>query len=439
MTPSFDYDVAILGLGSAGERLARQSARSGLRVIGFEPNLVGGECPFTACMPSKSLLYDACHTDRSWPEAVSRRDEIVNDRNDNEHAEGLTSEGVTLVRESATIAGEQRVSSSTTDVTAKYVVVATGAEAQVPPIEGFDSDVVWTSADALTSEELPNRLLIVGGGPIGSELGEVYSRYGSAVTLIERAERFVSGVEECVSQELVDHLERVGVRIQTGVEVARIEAGGEAIVELSTGQSIVVDRVLNATGTTPRLSNLGLEQVGLTPSTSIREDGLVGGLDWLFAAGDVTPFSHWTHGANYQADSLALRFSGNARKDHGALMPHCIFTSPPLGVVGVSSDDATRNGLNVVVGMARFDEIARGATDELASGVAAIVVDVRTRRIIGSSIFGPRADDLVQIVTGLIATGATIDQAGDIIFPFPTMSQVLEAAFQDAARQMRST
>jgi len=441
----FDFDVAVLGLGSAGEKLARQAAQAGMSVVGFEPNLVGGECPFTACMPSKSLLHDASHTDRDWTRSVARRNDIVHHRDDSEHADGLRDEGVEIHRVYGEIVGDHRITADGRNFTAKWVVIATGAGTSDLPFQGADSDAVWTSAEALSTDERPEELLIIGGGPIGSELGEVYRRFGSVVTVVERSERFASVAEPSVSNALVSHLEGLGIVVLTGREVASISptpatkassSRNVSTVRLDDGKEFVVDRVLNAAGTTPRLKGLGLENVGLTEDPDIAADGTVGGTTWLFAAGDVTPHSHWTHGANYQADSLVQRFRHQSRRVHEPVMPHCVFTSPPLGVVGTTAEQARSQGLDVVTGTARYDEVARAATDELPPGAAAVVVDRQSRRILGASIFGPRGDDLIQIVTALMVGDVTIDDAAQMVFPFPTMSQVLEVALGDAFDQM---
>lgn len=433
------FDLAIIGLGSAGENLARTMAQKGARVIGFEPALIGGECPFLACMPSKALLHDAAQTDRSWSETVARREQIVNERDDSEHADDLRDAGVVIVRETARIAGEHHVRSETTTVRASHVVIATGAATAKPPIDGIDLPIVWTSADALSTAELPESLLIIGCGAIGSELGEVYARHGADVTIIERSDQAISGIDPEQSDALTQHLCSLGIKVVLGSEVERIsETDAGASVTDSSGRTYEVARVLSATGTTPRLEGLGLDSIGLDSDPTIASDGAVGGLPWLFAAGDVTPDSQWTHGANFQAERLARRFSGEEHMEELPVMPSCIFTTPPLGRVGLSRVEAVERGHEVVVGRGGYRDIARHATDELHGGSASIVADSSTGLILGASVFGPRADDLIHVVTALMVGSVDVEAGSRMVFAFPTISQVVQVALKDAADQLSS-
>lgn len=434
-----DVDVAILGLGSAGEQTAKLLAAAGWSVVGFEPGRVGGECPFVACVPSKSLLHDAFNG-ADWADAVERRDDLVNHRNDSDHAEGLIDAGVTLVRELARIVGENVVESNGHRVVARHVVIATGAGATVPDIEGIDRESVWYSADVLSSSECPKQIVIIGGGPIGSELSEVFARFGSSVTLCQESDVLTDDAEPCVSSALREHLEDLGVAIHLDADVVAIEDGddGSDAVRLVDGTTFPAERVLVAAGVSPRLDSIGLESIGLTPtSLQIQRDGSVADHDWLWAAGDVTPYSHWTHGATIQARALTSRVTGEAWAEPPSVMPRCIFTNPPLGVVGETAATARARGIDAVVGTASYADIVRAKTDEIENGVAAIVVDRVAGTILGASIFGPRADDIVQVVTAFMAGGVTIHQANRTVFPFPTLSQVIEAALDDAVSKIQ--
>lgn len=433
---SHEVDVCVLGLGSAGEQLANLLASAGRSVVGFEPALVGGECPYLACVPSKALLHDA-RTGRSWDEAVERRDRLVHQRNDDAHASDLTDNGVTLIRERATIAGERRVVSDGHDVTAEHIVIATGAAPIRPDVPGADGDGVWTSADALSSPERPPRLLIVGAGPIGSELSQVYARFGSEVVLADHGSSVTDDAEPDIAELLAEALTGSGVELRLSAELSSIESTNDAYVATIDDTELQVDRVLLATGVEPRLNDIGLDRIGLDPSDDlVGTDGSVGGLDWLWAAGDVTPTSAWTHGASIQARALADRLLGRAWPDTSPTMPRCTFTDPPLGVVGRTADRCRQDGFDVVVGWADYEDVVRSRTDELGQGAAAIVVDRSSRRLLGASVIGSRADDLVQIVTAMMATGADLTTARRTVFPFPTLSQVVEAAIADASQQL---
>lgn len=436
--PPSHYDIAILGLGSAGEALAGQAARAGFRVIGFEPNLVGGECPFTACMPSKTMLHDAWTSGRSWDEAVARRDDVVDHRDDTRHHEALVDAGVEVVRERAVLDGFRSVRSASRSIEADRVVIATGASPIIPPIDGLDAGPYWTSEDALSSGDRPPSLLIIGAGPIGTELSEVYARFGTRVTLVERSDVIDSTVEPEAAEFLETHLRKLGVDVRLGADVTRVDWTDSSVVATTAdGDLLDASRLLVAVGVEARRDGVGLESVGLRPDVTIDSSGRVGEMDWLFAAGDVTPQSNWTHGANHQAAQLVARFQGDRTNDSTATMPSCIFTNPPLGRVGLTAAQAAEQDVAAVVGTARYSDIARYTTDELGDGVAHVVVDRDSGVVIGGSVFGARADDLIQVITVLTSLGVGIEQARDIVFPFPTIGQVVEVALQDAHRRLR--
>ncbi len=435
------YDVAVIGLGSAGELLATQLASKGRRVIGFESGLVGGECPFVACMPSKAMLHDAV-TGRDWDQAVARRSEIVNGLDDSEHASELVDAGVELVRAHARLTGPRRLEADGRVVEADHVVIATGAAASTPPIDGLDHPEVWTSQDALTATERPERLLVIGAGAIGCEASEMFARLGTAVVLVEQASQLIGDVEPEVSEIVRDALVERGidVRLDSGVEAVEHD-GGVVRATLDDGSQLTVDRVLVATGVTPRWDDLGLDAAGVEVEASeIARDGSVADTGWLWAIGDVTPQSHWTHGANAQAERLAGRLVEGAWPDDGPLvMPRAVFTHPPAATVGMTSADATARGHHVVVGRATFDDVARTVTDELGPGRVSVVVDQPTGRLLGASMAGARCDDVVHTATALMVGRVGIVDAARMVFAFPTVSQVLEAALADAASQLRTS
>ncbi len=432
-------DLVVIGAGSGGEQLAETMAGHGWRVVVFEPGLVGGECPYVACVPSKSLLHDAGHTSRSWAEAVERRNSLAHDGDDTSHARSLTESGVDLRRERAELAGERRVrSASGEELLANHVVIATGASARRPEIPGANLPGIWTSRDALTTDRKPETLVIVGGGPVGVELAQIYRSYGTRVVLLQRDGQLDDTVEPCVSDSLLSALERQGIAVHLGSEVTSIKwvEKDSSYVVNTTDADYEADQVLLAVGVQPRTEDLGLTRVGVD-EISVDAQLSVNGRSWLWAVGDVSGRSKWTHGATYQAKQLADTLIDRSWPSPVGPMPSCIFSHPPLARVGMTSAEAAGRGIDVVVGKSEFGDTVRSNTDEDPSGVACIVADRVSGQILGASIHGPRADDLVQIVTALVTCEATLVQASRMVFAFPTRAQVVEAAIQDACAALR--
>ena len=429
--------VAIIGLGSGGEQLAKALARAGRSVIGFEHGRVGGECPFIACVPSKGLLHDTT-TGRSWRQAIERRDELADQRQDDEHAQGVIDAGVDLRRHTARICGERRVAAADSVIDAEHVVIAVGAEPVRLDVPGADRPEVWYSADALSSDRRPDRLVVVGAGAIGCELAQVYRSFGSEVTLIDHGAELIGDVDADVSSVLRQRFEQHGIVVRLGRSVQEIaSASGPdsgVVVRLDDGATIAADVVLVAIGVRPRLRDLGLETIGLDPDdVDIDDFGRVGGLEWLSAVGDATPQSQWTHGATYQARMVAARLEGRAWSSAPGPFPRCVYTSPPVAAVGMTADRATDAGLDVVVGRGRIEDTVRGATDEAGEGLATVVLDRSSGQLVGASIAAPRADDLIHIVSALMLGHVGIDSAARLVFAFPTYAQVIELALDDAA------
>lgn len=444
-------DVAVIGLGSAGEAVASQLAEDGLRVVGFEPNLVGGECPFTACMPSKALLSRAHARRRStnesdavteWASALEHRDAVVNGLDDVEHAESLQASGVKLIRRRARIVGPHLVQSENEIWHADHIVIGTGSAPVMPPIDGLDHiEEVWTAEDALTSSALPASLAIVGGGAVGCELADVYTSFGAEVTVLERSDRLLPDHDRAVAAHHLDALRRHGIDVRLHTEATSIEYTDEQTFRLTLTADdgdervITVERVLIAAGQAPRLEDVGLDTIGLEPGTIPELDDHRRSVEhpWLHVIGDANGSSPWTHGANRDAAILACSVKGGDFGRLAAPMPHCIFTDPPAAHVGQSADDVEQGGGRPLRGEGRASDIARFSTDELDDGLVVVVVDADTGTIVGGSTSGPLADELIATATSWVHQGTHIDVARTQVFPFPTISQVWEVAIADAA------
>jgi dihydrolipoamide dehydrogenase len=329
-----EFDVVVLGAGPAGEVCAGRLGEAGLSVAVVESELIGGECSFYACMPSKSLLRpgELLAEVRRIPgarEAVTggldvravlgRRDEVVHDLDDSGQEPWLTQRGVTIVREQGRLDGERRVRAGDDVLVARRaVVVATGSGAAVPPIEGLREAEPWSNREATTAKEVPERLAILGGGVVGVEMAQAWSSLGSRVVMVEALDRLIAREESFASEQVADGLSERGVELHIGRKATRVSAGdGSVTVELAGGGSIVADELLVAIGRRPRTTDIGLETVGLEPGESIEVDEHMRASDWLYAIGDVTGRVLLTHMGKYQGRVAADAILGkDARAEH---------------------------------------------------------------------------------------------------------------------------
>ncbi len=429
-------DVAILGLGSAGEALAEDLTGRGLDVVGFDPGRVGGECPFTACMPSKSLLHDAA-VGASWEQARSHRDEVIEHLDDGSHVAALEQAGVTVVRGAASLAGEGVVEADGRRWQARHVVLATGSSPVVPPVDGL-GDVPWlSSADLLVADELPASLVILGGGAIGCEVATIMAGFGRPVTIIENGRLLGGSVDPAVDEQLAARLREAGVDVRTDTELGSVTAVAGGIRSIAAGDSIDAAAILVATGQSPNWSQLGLDGVGVGQEPDVDvDDYRVGGLEWLRAIGDLNGTSPWTHGANHEAQRLARLLSGDDPGPRTDRMASCVFTDPPVAMVGLTAESAREAGHDVVVGTSRYSDIARHSTDGLEDGIVVVVTDRRSHELLGCSGTGARFDDVIGVVAALQHCGATVHHAAELVLPFPTIAQVLTPAFRAAVDEM---
>src|SRR5579859_3273628 len=355
------FDVVVLGGGTAGVHVATEVVRGGKSVALVEAGLIGGESPYLACLPSNSLLLSAGRG-LAWEDAVARRTEVTGGLDDSGAAQRLSAAGVAVFRGTGLVTGPGSVSVSlssggSASLTWSDLVVATGCEPVAPPIEGLSDIPTWTTADALCSPDLPRRLLVLGGGPAGCELAQIFAAFGSQVTLIEADARLLSGEAAFAGEILAAALRRAGVEIFLGSPATKAERTPEGLtLALQDGTRIDADRLLLATGRRPRLSGLGLDALGISvtpgqalPTTSTCQvlpfapfapaasaasagPGATGpGRVW--AAGDVTGMTH-THASRYQAGVVAANLLGQAREADYSAIPRCVYTSPSVYAVG---------------------------------------------------------------------------------------------------------
>ena len=367
------FDVVVLGGGTAGVHVATEVAGGGKAVALVEAGLIGGESPYLACLPSNSLLLSAARG-MTWEDAVARRDEVTGGLDDSAPARRLTRAGVTVIRGTGRITGPGKVDvalapgadQDTISLTYSDLVIATGCEPVAPPIEGLSDIPAWTTAQSLCSPDLPRRLIVLGGGPAGCELTQIYASFGSQVTLVEAEPSLLPGEPAFAGEILAAALRRAGAEIYLGSPATKAERTSDGLtLALEDGTRIDADRLLLASGRRPRLGGLGLDALGLEvtpgmalPTTTRCEVTGVLGFSRVWAAGDVTGTTH-THASRYQASVVAANILGQRREADYSAIPRCVFTTPSVFAVGVVPDAA----------LATRDEVAEDGTSA-GQGVA---------------------------------------------------------------------
>ena len=437
-----EVDVVVIGAGAPGEVIAGRLGEAGLAVAVVEERLVGGECSFFACMPSKALLRpgDLVAEARRVPgievgkldvEAVlARRDEVVHDLDDSSMLPWLEERGVAVVRGHGRLDGERRVVvDSEAMVARKAVVVATGSSATIPDVDGLAEAKPWTNIEATTAKRVPARLFVLGGGVVGVEMAQAWSSLGSRVTLVHRGPRLIEREEPFASAQVEEALREGGVDVRLETTVASVERNGAVRVELGDGGTVEADEILVAIGRTPRTADVGLDTVGLEPGKHVQVDESlrVPGNDWLFAVGDVNGRALLTHMGKYQARLAADAILGKdvrLRSDGGA-SPRVIFTDPQVGAVGLTLDAAQEAGLDVRTVEVETSGNAGGSfVGRNATGTARLVVDEERRVVVGATITGAEVAEALHAATIAVIGEVPLDDLWHAVPSFPTRSEL---------------
>jgi dihydrolipoamide dehydrogenase len=436
-----EFDVVVMGAGAPGEVAAGRLGERGLEVAVVEERLVGGECSFYACMPSKALLRpvelraEASRVrglpvgELDVPAVLARRDEVVHELDDSSMLPWLETRGVTVVRGHAALAGERRVRVGDDVLVARRaVVVATGSDPFLPPVPGLAEARPWTNREGTTAAAPPARLAVVGGGPVAVELALAWSGLGSQVTLLERGSRLLAREEPFAGDQVREGLLRAGVDVRLGVEAAGVTRNGSVRVELRDGGMVEADELLVATGRRPRTDRIGLESVGIDGGgfLEVDESLRVPGHDWLYAVGDVNGRALLTHMGKYQARLAADAILGadvRLRSDGGS-SPRVVFSEPQVGAVGHTLASAEKAGLRVrAVDVETGGNAGGSFVGKDAPGTSRLVVDEDAGVVAGATFTGPEIAEALHAATIAVVARVPLGDLWHAVPAFPTRSE----------------
>jgi len=447
-----EVDVVVVGMGVGGEEVAGRLAAAGLSVVGIEHRLVGGECPYWGCIPSKLMIRAAnalaeargvpglaglATVEPDWSPVAKRiREEATDDWDDKVAVERFVKKGGRFVRGFGRLAGPGRVEVGDETFQARRgIVVGTGTEPAVPPIDGLAGTPYWTNREAIEVEELPDSLIVLGGGAIGLELAQVFARFGVSVSVVEALDRLVAMEEPEASELAAKALAGDEIAIRTGAKAARVGYDGQQFtLVLDDGQRLVAQRLLVATGRKASLGELGLASVGLDENARFLEvDEWLRAGERLWGVGDVTGRGAFTHVAMYHAGIVVrdILGQGGPPADHRAL-PRVTFTDPEIGAVGLTEAQARERGVPVRTGYTDLTTSARGWIHKAGNaGFIKLVADADRDVLVGATSAGPAGGEVVSALTVAVHAEVPLATLRSMMYAYPTFHRAIEAALAD--------
>jgi pyruvate/2-oxoglutarate dehydrogenase complex dihydrolipoamide dehydrogenase (E3) component len=445
-------DLIVIGMGVGGEEVAGRAAEAGMRVLGVERKLVGGECPYWGCIPSKMMIRAAnalaetgrvnklagrASAEPSWDPVAARVREATANWDDQAAVERFEGKGGRFLRGQARIVGQRAVEVDGERFEATHgIVIATGGEPVMPPVDGIDQVDAWTNREAIEATELPRSVVVLGAGPVGLELAQAFHRFGTTATLVETAEHALPDDEPENGEAMRAVLEEDGMTLRTGVSAKSVRRGGPGVVvELSDGGQLEAERLLVATGRRSDLRSLGVDAAGLDPdAAAVAVDGHLRAAPGVWAVGDVTGHGAFTHVAVYQGRIAAADVLGRDHQpaDYSAV-PRVTFTDPEVASVGLTEAQARQAGHRVRAGVVTTASSARGWIHGPGAehGVMKLVADADQGVLLGGSVMSPAAGEVAGLLVLAVRQRVPLAALRELIYPYPTLVRGIEDALRE--------